>query len=232
MYRVLTPLIDVLFVVAFGPAVGFLAGQFRAPSIWNGLLVSVVYLLLCGAVYLLRRLGTPSRPPEGFVWLLAAQGLLFGIFIGYLAWESSGLMNNLLASDPADVHPGLMAAMLAGIALAFLYPAVIAVPVAPTPPRSTTVGPIVRAAALVVINAAAMMVFAFWDVMFADATRYDGLETGGKLMVFAAAYLFYWLFFGAPRMLPLVLNFSKVELGAAVLSTGYWVWQSLARSAW
>ena len=51
-------------------------------------------------------------------------------------------------------------------------------------------------------------------------------------LIFVMVWIFYLLFLSAPRLLLLGLNPKAIAWASFLLSSGYFVWQSLARSAW
>ena len=226
----LLPLLaDLLGIVLYMLLLPHLVSAFRQPSVMNTLLVGAVYLLFCGAVYLLRR--QPPRTATSHQWLLAALATNFGFFVLYMMADGAGFFDNL---DRLDGTPGT--GMVLGITLGaglllvlvFLYPVLLSIDIRPA--AEATVGR--HFLSLLGINLMILVTAAYWQVAFAGAEAYEGLALGGKLLIFLVVYLFFLLFFAAPRTLSLLKNPSWVALASFLLQTGYYVWNSLSRGAW
>ena len=206
-----------------------LVSAFSQPSIASALFIILVYLSFCGSVYLLRR-QPPSVAPR-YQDLLASTGLLFSLFVGYMVAESAGFFANVgeLDSDPGPV--AILAVLISGalwLALLFLYPLLLSLPIAPA--EATTQAQSLLA--LLGVNLMILVTAAYWQATFADVEPYDDLTAGGKLLIFLAVYLFFLLFFAAPRALILLRSPASLPLISFLLQTGYYVWNSLSGNAW
>lgn len=232
----LVPLfLDGALVLAFHWALPHLAARFTQKSVGNGLIVGGAYVLVCVAAYLVKRLG-PAEPPGGTSTsgvLAGVGGLFFGFFVLFMIADTSGLLD--LVHESEGGTPGFAVVLLAllGIALALLFSGILFL----VPSAEVSAEPEqfewTHAVALLLVNAMVLCLLAFWRSYFeTGAEPYEGLGMGGKILIFVFVWIFYLLFLSAPRLLLLGLNLRTVALLSFLLSSGYFVWQSLARSAW
>lgn len=201
----------------------------QRPSLLNAFLIGAVYLLFCGAVYLLRR--QPPRSAPAHQGLMAALGVTFSLFVTYMMADSAGFFANLEGLDP-NPGVGAMVAIMVGavlwLALIALYPTVLTLSV----PQDVAATPGRHFLSLVGVNVMIVVTAAYWQVLFSGTEPYDDLAVGGKVLVFLVVYLFFLLFFAAPRLLAFLKKPTHVALLSFLLQTGYYVWRSLSQSAW
>jgi hypothetical protein len=146
----LTVGIDLVYVLLFSHAVAFLTHRLGTKSVANAILLVSVYSLVCVTVYLVKR--SPSMGAgEGLASagpVLAFQGAIFGMFFVYMTLEASGALAYLTTAEGAGRNAWLMWATIALIALALVYPAILAVDVTP----AGRDWPWLRPAAVIVLN--------------------------------------------------------------------------------
>lgn len=226
----LTPLVDLVYVLLFSHMVAFVAQRLAVKSMANAILLVSIYVLVCVSVYLLKRLPSlgASRGLVKAAPLLTFQGAIFAMFFVSMTMEASGALAYLeTAEDPAG-NAWLMWGTIAVIALAMVYPAILAIDVKPVAGDR----PWLRPALLIVLNAFAVLAIAFWEVTFADTEPYSDLGLRTKLVIFAASYVFYLLFCAAPRVLLVAIERSVLGTASFLASSAYFVWSSLSRTGW
>ena len=89
-----------------------------------------------------------------------------------------------------------------------------------------------RCDSLLGVNVMILTTVGFWSAYFADTEPYVGLAMGGKILIFIMAYIFFMLFFAAPRMLFLLKRPGTAGVATFILQTGFYVWQLLSGTAW
>ena len=227
-------LVDVLFVVLYSRIVGYLVERFQHKALANALLIGGVYLLLCVVVFLFKKVASPaaSGPLPSAGALIGVQAACFAFFALFMAADTAGFFTYLQAAPDASSNTALMVTVLGAMALALAYVAVLAVDVRATVALRPAAYALVEAGSLVVINAMILCIVAFWQVYFADVTPYENLAVGGKVLVFLGVYIFYLLFVSSPRVVLLARDFALLTVLSFLLSSAYYVWTSLARTAW
>jgi hypothetical protein len=227
---VLTLAVDLVYVILFSHAVAFLTQRLGTRAAVNGFLLVSIYALVCITVYLVKRSPTLGSG-EGFANatpLLAFQGAVFGMLFVYMTMETSGALAYLTGSEDAAGNAWVMWGTIGLIALAMVYPALLAIDVKP----AAADWPWLRPAALIVLNGFLVLAISFWEVIFADTEPYSDITIGAKILIFAATYVFYLLFFAAPRFLLVALESNPLGTASFLASSGYFVWNSLSRIAW
>jgi len=228
-------LIDGVFVLAFHLAVPALALRFSRPGAGNALLIAGGYLAVCIAAFVVKRLG-PGEKPSSLSksgGLAGAAGLFFGFFVLFMADHTSGFSASLTTAG--DSQGAIATALIAigGIAVALALPIILFL----DPKRSIKVGTVrfqlAHAVALVLVNTMVIFLLAFWRVYFeTDAEPYEELTMRAKILIFVFVYIFYLIFLSAPRLVLLSLDFRGPALASYLISSGYFVWHSLAHAAW
>lgn len=220
---------DVLSVALYLLVLPRLVTVLQRPGLLNALLIGGVYLLFCGAVYLLRR--QPPAAATGHRGILAALGVTFSLFVTYMMADSAGFFANVEQLDPTP-GVGMMAAITGGavvwLALVALYPVLLSVEVAPV--GAGTAGR--HFLSLLGVNLMILVTAAYWQVFFAGTEPYEGLGPGGKALIFLVVYLFFLLFFAAPRTLAFLKRPTLAALASFLLQTAFYVWDSVSGSAW
>lgn len=222
-------LADVAGVFLYSLLLPLLVDVFQRPGLFNAFLIGGVYLFFCGAVYLLRR--QPPRAATGHKWLLAALGITFSLFVTYMMADSAGFFANVERLDPTP-GAGAVVAITGGavlwLALVALYPALLMASIVPD--AVATAGR--RFFSLLGVNVMIVVTAAYWQVLFAGTEPYDDLAVGGKIVIFLVVYLFFLLFFAAPRTLAFLKEPTRIALVSFLLQTAYYVWRSVSQSAW
>ncbi len=220
---------DVLGVGLYTLVLPRLVVAFQRPALLNAFLIGGVYLLFCGAVYLLRR--QPPRAAPARRGLLAALGVTFSLLVTYMMAESAGFFANVERLDP-NPGAGAVAAITVGavlwLGLLALYPAVLTISV----PQDVAATAGRHFLSLVGVNVMIVVTVAYWQVLFSGTEPYEDLAVGGKVLVFLVVYLFFLLFFAAPRLLAFLKEPTRVALLSFLLQTGYYVGHSVSQSAW
>ena len=86
--------------------------------------------------------------------------------------------------------------------------------------------------ALLGVNAMILTTVGFWHAYFSDIEPYEGLAMGAKVLIFLLTYIFFMLFFAAPRMLFLLKRPSAVGIATFIVQTGFYIWRLLSGTAW
>jgi hypothetical protein len=89
-----------------------------------------------------------------------------------------------------------------------------------------------QALALLGVNLMIIISMAQWEVAFQAESPYEGLGMGAKIMIFAAVYLFFLIFYGAPRFMFYKANPSLLAVGTFFAQTAFYLWRFLDGSAW
>jgi hypothetical protein len=163
-------------------------------------------------------------------------GVLFSIFVSFMMADAAGLFDNLDTMDLDANNPvvslGAVGGVLIWIAWIFVYPGILMANIKPTIGLASSSCPWIELISLLGINLMVIVTAAHWRAYFADTTPYEGLGLGAKLLIFAATFAFFLLFYAPPRLLFL----SKVRHASGIvtflLQLGYIVWDTLTRVAW
>ena len=227
---------DLTGLFLYWTLVPILSSRFQQKSAVNALIIGGVYLLFCVAVYAARRLEGPAEgayiQPGGFLVFLA---VFFGIFVSYMMADAAGVFDNLDALDPSlstAASAGLLVGMILWLGLVFLYAGILLADIKPTIPQASTAFFWVELVALLGINLMVMVTVAQWEAIFADTVPYEGLGLGAKLLIFAATFAFFMLFYAPPRMLFLYKGQQPVGILTFLVQMTYIVWGTLNRVAW
>lgn len=210
------------------------ANQFASPSTWNAVLIIGLYLAFCLAVYLLRRTGA-VRADTAAGTVATVLAVFFGLMVAYMAASSSGFsVDSLMEWDLNSITASLAAIGMLMLALltVFLYMFVLVVPTRPTAVAEGWPVLAQRLAMLLGANLMLIASLAHWEAYFADVEPYVGLTTGGQGLIFLAAYAFFVLFYGGPRLLLARGGAGPVPVITFLLQTAYYVWGFLSRTAW
>jgi hypothetical protein len=229
-------LADVVTVVLYLVFLPRLTAFFTNKSLLHGALVGVIYLIFCGSVVMIRKLPGPlDKKTEYRRGWMGFFGLFFGIFVTYMVADTAGFFE-LLGSLSGTIEGKASAAVLGGMILwfilAFLYLIILIVNIKPGHAKSTSSTWIIELFALLGVNAMILTTVGFWSAYFSDTEPYIGLAMGGKILIFLMTYIFFMLFFAAPRMLFLLKRPGAAGMVTFILQTGYYVWHLLAGTAW
>ncbi|MCJ7582202.1 MAG: hypothetical protein MUP98_16940 [Candidatus Aminicenantes bacterium] len=209
---------------------------FQKKSLLNGLFVGAIYLIFCVSVVIIRKLPNPADQKTVYSkgWM-GFFGINFGIFVTYIMAETSGFFD-LLDNMPGTLKGITAAAVMGGVILwlilAFLYMIVLIVNIKPVLPRKKFSTWIIELTALLGVNVMILTTVGFWNAYFFDTEPYVGLATGGKILIFLLTYIFFMLYFAAPRMLFLLKRPGAAGIITFILQTGYYVWNLLSGTAW
>lgn len=236
-WRIAPVLADLIGLVLFWALVPRLTTRFQQKATVNALIIGGVFLLFCVAVVFVRRLQGETEgayiDPGGLSVFL---GLMFGILVSFMMAEATGLFENLDTMDLDANNPvvsvGILAIMLLWLVLIFLYPGILMAKIKPAIGQASGSYAWIELLSLLGINLMVTVTAAHWQAYFADTTPYEGLGLGAKLLIFAATFVFFLLFYAPPRLL--FLNKIKHPSGIVtfLLQLGYIVWQTLTRVAW
>lgn len=227
---------DVLAVFVYLIFLPCLIDFFLNKSWLNGALVGAVYLIFCTSVVIIRKLPRPAdqKASSSKGWM-GFFGLTFGIFVTFIVAETAGLFDKLdNVSGVIETKTALvvLGGMILWLIAAFLYMTVLLVKIKSSLPAKTLSTWMSELFALLGVNAMILTTVGFWHAYFSDIEPYDGLAMGGKILIFLLAYIFFMLFFAAPRMLFLMKKPSAVGIVTFMVQTGFYIWQLLAGSAW
>lgn len=235
LWSLVPVIIDGAFIVAFHLAVPALALRFGHQDPGNALLIGVGYTAVCVAAFLLKRLGqgekSSSFSESG--GLAGTTGMFFGFFVLFMADQTSGFSSSVTTSGDGQgtVIPTLIA--IGGIALALAFPIILFLKPGHHIKTGTTRYHLSHAVALVLVNTMVLLLLAFWRAYFeADPEPYEDLTMRAKILIFVFVYIVYLLFLSAPRLLLLSLDFRAPALASFLISSAYFVWNSLSRAAW
>jgi len=213
-----------------------LSAFFSQKSFFHGGVVTLVYLVFCASVVLIRKLpGADSKKSEYSRGWLAFFAVNFGIFITYIIAETAGFftrLDSLQGTIDGTVALLVLAGFILWLFLAFLYMTVVLVKIKPFISLSKSGTLLVEFLGILGVNVMILTVTAFWNAYFNGIEPYEGLAIGGKILIFLVTYIFFLLFFAPPRMLFLLNKSANFAWLAFLLQTGYFVWDSLSRLAW
>jgi len=213
-----------------------LSAFFDQKSLFHGGVISLVYMIFCASVVLIRKLPVAdSKKSEYSRGWLAFFALFFGIFITYIIAETAGFFTRL-DSLPGTIEGTAALLVLAGfvfwLLLAFLNMVVVLVKIKPYISLSNSGILLIEFLGILSVNLMILTVTAFWNAYFIGIEPYEDLAIGGKILIFLFTYIFFLLFFAPPRMLFLLRKSNNLTWLTFLLQTGYFVWDSLSRLAW
>jgi hypothetical protein len=227
---------DLMMLLSYMVFLPNLSAFFGQKSYFHGGLVTLVYIIFCASVVLIRKLpSVDSKRSDYSRGWLAFFAVNFGIFISYVIAETAGFFSKL-DSLPGTIEGTVALLVLAGfilwLLLAFLYMIVVLVKIKPYKSLSNSGILQVEFLGILGINLMILTVTAFWNAYFKGIEPYEGLAIGGKILIFLVTYIFFLLFFAPPRMLFLLKKSNNFTWLTFLLQTGYFVWDSLSRLAW
>ena len=227
---------DVLAVILYLIFLPQLVGFFLNKSWLNGVLVGAVYLIFCTSVVIIRKLPGPANPKTGCRkgWM-GFFSITFGIFVTFIIAETSGLFESLNSySGVIETKTALvvLGGMILWLIVAFLYMIVLIVDIKSSLSERVFSTWVVELLALLGVNATILTTVGFWQAYFSDIEPYDGLAMGGKILIFLLAYIFFMLFFAAPRTLFLLKRPSVAGIVTFMVQTGFYIWKLLSGTAW
>jgi len=227
---------DVLAVILYLIFLPRLIAFFLNKSWRNGVLVTLVYLIFCASVVVFRKLPNPDDKKTVYRkgWL-GFFGLTFGIFVTFMVAETAGLfemLDNVSGAVESRTALAVLGGMILWLIMAFLYLIVLYVKVNPSQPKKTLSTWMIELFALLGVNAMILITVGFWHSYFYDIEPYDGLALGGKVLIFLLTYIFFMLFFAAPRMLFLLKKPSAIAIVTFIVQTGFYIWRLLSGTAW
>ena len=227
---------DLMMLLSYMVFLPRFSAFFSQKSYLHGGVVTLVYLIFCASVVLIRKLpGTDSKKSEYNRGWLAFFAVNFGVFITYIIAETAGLFTEL-DSLQGTIEDRVALLVLAGfifwLLLAFLYMIVILVKIKPYITLGNSGTLLVEFLGMLGVNVMILTVTAFWNAYFNGIEPYEGLAMGGKILIFLVTYIFFLLFFAPPRMLFLLNKSANFAWLSFFLQTAYFVWDSLSRLAW
>jgi hypothetical protein len=227
---------DVLAVILYLILLPRLTACFRNKSLFTGVLVGIIYLVYCLSVLIIRKLPGPVGQKTGARkgWM-GFFGVTFGIFVTFMMAESAGffeMLDNVSGTTQSKTALIALGGMLLWLILAFLYLIVLIVDIKPVSKTTKFADWPVELFALLGVNAMILTTVGFWQAYFSDVEPYEGLAVGGKILIFLLTYIFFMLFFAAPRMTFLLKKPSAAGAVTFIFQIGYYVWHLLSGTAW
>ncbi len=227
---------DGLAIILYLVFLPHLVSFFLKKSWLNGVFVGAVYLIFCVSVVIIRKLPAPvdQKTVSRKGWL-GFFSITFGIFVTFIMAETTGMFESL------DGYSGVietktavfvLGGMILWLIVAFLYMIVLFVDIKSSLSKKTFPTWMIELFALLGVNAMILTTVGFWHAYFSDIEPYDGIALGGKILIFLLTYIFFMLFFAAPRMLFLLKRPSTAGIVTFILQTGYYIWHLLSGSAW
>ena len=227
---------DLMMLLTYMVFLPHLSTFFSQKSYFHGGVVTLVYLIFCTSVVLIRKLpGANSKKSEYRRGWLAFFAVNFGVFITYIIAETAGFftkLDSLQGTIEGTVALFVLAGFILWLLLAFLYMIVVLVKIKPYISLSNSETLLVEFLGVLGVNVMILTVTAFWNAYFNGIEPYEGLAIGGKILIFMVTYIFFLLFFAPPRMLFLLNKSANFAWLTFLLQTGYFVWDSLSRLAW
>lgn len=216
------------FILSFRPLVDLFEQRFARFSIWNPVLVGVVYLLFCATVLLTRKL---ERRADAGVWSakagwLALPALCTGCLLLHVSAQSGGFYRwvQTAGSPLQSAWTPLVAMGSVCLSLVFLFVIVVDVRPAIGPGRTRVV---VRMGCAVVAQLMIVVLAAWWRGLGSEAVPDPGIGTGSRILIFVAVYAFFLIFFSAPRLLLLAAEPDAVAALVFAGGMGYYVYSTL-----
>jgi hypothetical protein len=229
-------LADVVTVVLYLLFLPHITAFFTHKSLFKGAVIGLIYLIFCGSVVIIRKLPDPFDRKAGYNrgWM-GFFGLFFGIFVTYIVADAAGFfewLDGVSGTLEGKASAAVLGGMILWLILAFLYLVILLVDIRPGPADKTTSAWISELLALLGVNAMILTTVGFWSANFSDIEPYVGLAVGGKILIFLLTYIFFMLFFAAPRMLFLLKRPGATGVVTFILQTGFYVWHLLSGTAW
>ena len=227
---------DLIMILTYMVFIPQLSAFFSQKSYFHGGVVTLVYLIFCASVVLIRKLpGADPKKSEYSRGWLAFFAVFFGIFITYIIAETAGFFTRL-DSLPGTIEGTVALLVLGGfvlwLLLAFLYLTVVLFKIKPYITLSNSGTLLVEFLGMLGVNLMIITVTAYWNAIFSGIEPYEDLAIGGKILIFLVTYIFFLLFFAPPRMLFLLKKSNQFAWLTFLLQTGYFVWDTLSRLAW
>jgi len=242
----LPALIDIAVIVSFIWLLPLVASLLSAGHAGGIVLIIGAYFAMCGGLWLTKLIHPPLKQAKEETTTEAkskdecsvqgcalAMALPFGIFVLVMIISSGG--------TSADVNAGLDALTALGEAQPLLYAlfallfvliagAFVAALLAKPKPRlapGTGAALGVQALGVLGIDAMVLVTAAFWEAELADAEPM-GLALGGRILVFAASYVFFLMFYAPPRLALLSVEPGKYSLYTFLAMLAVVVWRLTA----
>ncbi len=227
---------DVVTVILYLLFLPRLTEFFTHKSMLSGILVGVIYLIFCVSVVIIRKLPDPAEQKSGYSkgWM-GFFGVFFGIFVTYMMADAAGffeLLGRMSGTIEGKTSAAVLGGMILWLILAFLYLIILIIKIKPSRNKRTFSTWMIELFALLGVNTMILTTVGFWSAYFSDTEPYVGLAMGGKILIFALTYIFFMLFFAAPRMLFLLKRPGAAGIVTFILQTGYYVWHLLSGTAW
>ncbi|MBN1879752.1 hypothetical protein JW823_06545 [bacterium] len=214
--------------------------QKKSPGIL--LFICGFYGVFCVSVFVLRSLATiKSTANESVDGLTMFSAVMFSVMMVYIVIDTSGMIRYLTDSPMSRIssdHQGLIGFMrfTGPIILCFIilaaYPAALLIKPRLTVFSGNTNRFILETMALLGINLMIIVTMAHWSASYQSEVRYTDLRVTGKIFIFLVVYVFFLIFYGAPRWLFFRSNPSISSAISFVFQTGFYVWNSLSKTAW
>ena len=227
---------DVVTVILYLILFPRLTAFFLNKSLLKGVLVGAIYLIFCASVVIIRKLPGPADQKTGYHkgWM-GFFGVFFGIFVTYMVADTAGffeLLDNMSATLEGKSAAAVLVGVILWLILSFLYLIILIVDIKPTLSKRKFSTWVIEIFALLGVNAMILTTIGSWSAYFSDIEPYVGLAMGGKILIFLLTYIFFMLFFAAPRMLFLLKRPGTAGIVTFILLTGYYVWHLLSGTAW
>jgi len=214
-------ILDALTCAAYGTGVAWLKPHLAAPSMALTAAYAAAFVLLCVAVYGIRKLHT-GRPYRLSV-VLSYSSFGFAVMFLLMLAHTSGIIAGLDSGALDGDYDWIWGTAVVFAALA--YPILFVVDVDATVKPGTARFTAIQIAAVVAINAMLVAVGAFWEVYFFDSPGPPPETRSLATMLFM--YPLFLMFFASPRFVLILKDLSWVTLASALGSTAYYVWYSL-----
>lgn len=162
------------------------------------------YLAYCLGLVVYRYVSAKSDPSFGYRAALASHGLLFGIFVSYLAvpeGHPTGIWSIAAWSpDASNITPAIFIGLLLWFAAIMLCPVALLVPLRVGAVHQGASNRVIEAISLLCMNLIVIVVSVRWAVLFEGSEPYKNIAFGGQILVFLILLTFFLLFFAHPAL--------------------------------
>ncbi|MFC2168177.1 hypothetical protein ACFLRW_04260 [Acidobacteriota bacterium] len=227
---------DILTFLLYLILLPHLIDFFLKKSLLSGVLVGFIYLIFCISVVIIRKLPSQDDQKSGYSkGGMAFLGINFGIFLTFMMAETAGifeLIDRMSGTIEGKAAAAVLGGMILWLILAFLYLIILIIDIKPTLSKRKFSTWIFELLSLLGVNAMILTTVGFWSAYFSKIEPYVGLKLSGKILIFLLTYIFFLLFFAAPRMLFLLKRPGAASIVIFILQTGYYIWHFLSCTAW
>lgn len=248
----ITGVLDLATIAAVIWGTPWLAQQLQNTSLTTSLLILSAYLAMCLGLVMLR-LVKPLSPPAAVAASVPAEdkerddgkneesprelaagcalglAIPFSIFVIYMLIESSGLLNETspwlqeIAARPGMDTVLSVLGILLFIIVMGLFPWALLHRPEPRFGGISLQGILLRAFGVLGTNAMVVMTAAFFELQFGDAEPM-GLAIGGRILVFLCAYVFFLMFYAAPRLALISVEGNRWSLATYFTMLAVMIW--------